>query len=138
MQTTIGPEQIERSKKIENGRSGQSKITLFVRSRKVAIERRIISVPFYTGGVATHTIFQPKPVVVYENVLDQEQEEALESAKSLAHSLGMRLEVKDISKLGLVSRLFDRVFPSKAPFLSFGDKEIGSVMTLVSGRYSSN
>ncbi len=104
------------------------RIRIFVRSRRVCVESKIVSFPSFAGGLGSNLSYQPRRVAVYEDVLDQEQKEALENCLALARSLGVKLEVKDVGRSNIFGRLLNFVLgtkvPSQTPSVSVSGKAV--------------
>jgi hypothetical protein len=58
---------------------------------------------------------------VQENVLDDKQQQMVDEARSIACTLGVALEVKDVGKQNVFSRVFKSIFSprSRAPTVTF-------------------
>jgi hypothetical protein len=132
MQSTVG---LEKSNQIQKARMNRNlldsrdistekgRITVFVQSKRVYVDTRVLSLPSFAGsGLGSNLAYQTRRVVVYEDVLDQEQREALEDSEALARSLGVELEVKDIGKSSVFTRILNYILrakvPSKTPSIS--------------------
>jgi hypothetical protein len=145
MQTFIYPEdrrRVNRNQPITQtalkNHASCSKMTLFVRSRKVAVANKTVTFPAYVNALAGFGKV-PKRVTIYENVLDEEQTNALENSAALAKSLGIELEVRDVARLSIFTRitrsiLRDRI-SVRIPSVSFAGEVITS---LANGSYSND
>jgi len=120
-----------------NNFNSSSKMTLFVRSKKVAVMSKTVLTPVYVNGLVGPKI--SKRIVIYENVLDQEQKVALENSAALARNLGIELEVRDIARQMIFARIISLLFRDKlvvrTPSVSFAGEAISS---LVSASYAKN
>ena len=85
------------------------KMTLFVRSKKVAVASKSVTIPAYVNAFAGSSKIS-KRITIYENVLDEEQKDAVENSAALAKSLGIELEVKDVARLRIFIRIISRIF----------------------------
>jgi len=81
------------------------KMILFVRSRRKCVSDNSFRLAVPMSGTRPDFTYQSNRILIYEDVLDENQEKALENAKSLARLLGLVLEVKDLSKPGFWGRL---------------------------------
>jgi len=139
MQTVLEPE--EERTQYANSQSPVStrkdprasgKVTFVVKSKRVCVANQVLSVPVVDRRFGSITTFTER-VVVYEDVLDEEQSEALEKARVLANSLGIKLEVKDISKRGILSRFLGLILRNDLDqgtlVLSFAGKTIESLVS---------
>jgi hypothetical protein len=129
MQTMIRPEESERVQINEGTNAlngfespGKGKMTIFVRSKRVYVESKIVTFPSFAGGLGFNLSYLAKRVAVYESVLDQDQREAVENSQALARSLGVKLEVKDVGRSNILGRLLGFILgakiPSKTPSVS--------------------
>lgn len=105
-------------------------ITLFIRSKKVAKDTKIIRTPVFVAGT-TQMSESAKRVVIYENVLDADQKAMLENSKALAQNLRVTLVVKDLAKLNLIERLLGLISRRKinSPFLSLDENAISVLIS---------
>lgn len=135
MQTMIRPEAEGERNQTGNGgnalntRSYQcGKMTIFVHSKRAFVDFRVVSIPLFSGIPGTHLTYESRRVAVYENVLDEEQKEALENYEALAKSLGIKLEVKDLARSNVFSRLLNSIMgaklPSKTPSVSLSGEAL--------------
>jgi len=84
--------------------SKEGKIRVFVRSHRVPARTIEISEPMYSSwGVRMGTMRSKK--MLYEYVLNEEQEKAIEEGHRVSCSLGLDLEVVDVTRRGLLGRL---------------------------------
>lgn len=113
----------------QHAKSG--KMTVYVRSKRTLISSRIVTPPAVFSGLAPSSPSAAKHVVLYENVIDEEQKTVLENTIALARSLDVELEVKDVATLGRFTRFLGMVLgsklPSRTPSLSFE----GDVIALI-------
>ncbi|MDA4111735.1 MAG: hypothetical protein OK439_04300, partial [Thaumarchaeota archaeon] len=116
--------------------SSGSKMMLFIRSKKVAVASEIVSISVFISARANPTKVSRR-ITIYENVLDQEQKDAVENSASLAKSLGVELEIRDVAKLRILSRIINSIFRDKlvarTPSVSFTG---GAITSLVSASYA--
>ncbi|MGI0078864.1 MAG: hypothetical protein ACRECH_04510 [Nitrososphaerales archaeon] len=118
---------------LNNGRNN-GKMTVFVRSKKVLVTTKMVNLSPGFNGLVPPSPSVAKRISIYENVLDQDQKAVLENSVTLARSLGVELEVKDVARIGVFNRFLDLIFrnklPSKTPSVSFE----GSVISLINSK----
>jgi len=84
--------------------SSDGKIRVVVRSRKVPSRTVEISEPVYsTSGIPMWT--RRNRLIVYDYVLDEEHNKAIQEGRRLACSLGLDLEVVDATRRGILGRV---------------------------------
>ncbi len=96
MQTVLEPDE-KRSERVDNQSSWPTendqklsgKMTLVVKSKKVCIESRVLSLPTFDGRFGSTITTREERVMVYADVLDDAQNEALKNARTLASILGI-------------------------------------------------
>jgi len=106
-------------------------MTLFVRSKKVAVASKSVTIPAYVNAFAGSNKIS-KRITIYENILDEEQKDAVENSAALAKNLGIELEVKDVARLRIFSRIIGSIFRDKfatrTPSVSFAGEAITSLI----------
>lgn len=115
------------------------KMTIFVRSKRVCVASKNVYLSTFQGNhIGSNLSTRAKRVAIYENVLDDEQKEALENSKALANSLGVKLEVRDLARTSVFRKLFDLIgrsrFAPKTPSLSFYGKTIALLASIDQSR----
>ncbi len=105
------------------------KITLYVRTHKRYVRINEIMVPTTEGlAFGARPIFASKRLFVYEDVIDEEQQEILENYRSLAKGLGIVLEVRHSARYGALRKflalILRRRLASKAPSVSIDGEAI--------------
>jgi hypothetical protein len=110
--------QSQMGSKVQSSRvtSDKGKITIYVRSKRVYVDTKLLSVPSFSGGgIWSALAYQSTRVTVCEDILDEKQREELENYKALARSLGVKLEIKDIGKSNVFTRFLNFIVGSKVP-----------------------
>jgi hypothetical protein len=84
---------------------GKGKLRLVIRSRKTArvIEFEVPLMTWY-GKVGVSR----RRATIYDYVLDERQARAVKEARELAERTGFTLEVRDVSRQGVLSRILSR------------------------------
>ncbi len=112
--------------------NSRSKMTLFVRSKKVAVASKTVTIPVYVNALSGSNKVS-KRITIYENVLDEEQKDALENSAALAKSLGIELEVRDVATFRIFTRIISSIFRDKfvtrTPSVSFAGEAITSLVS---------
>ena len=110
------------------------KMTLFVKSQRVCMVNQVLNLPAFSGTLGPMITTRSERVVVYENVLDDAQNEALKDARALADCLGFELVVKDISQHGVLARFLGFILRNdlnqRVPALSLEGKAIESLASI--------
>ena len=84
--------------------SREGKIRVVVRSRKVPARTVDITEPVYSmSGIPMET--RRNRLVVYDYVLDEEYNKAIQAGRKLACNLGLEFEVIDASRKGILGRV---------------------------------
>jgi hypothetical protein len=135
MQSSITTEEVKKSEGVRVPSANLDcesfgKITLYVRSKKALVCDSVVTLPTFPGLLGPMVPHRER-LRVYENVFDEEQLEAIQHSKTLAASLGIGLEVKDVSKSNAVVRFF--MFLSRGsrlttPSVSLDDEALYSLM----------
>jgi len=87
--------------------SSEGKVQVIVRSKKVPAYMVAYDVPIYgPTPFGVQSFKQRRYETIYESVLDVEDSAAIQEARKLSSSLGLKLEVMDKSKGSLFARLF--------------------------------
>jgi len=88
----------------------ESKIVVVVRSEKRIVDAKTICYP--VGAIiGSYKVF--KRVYVSDYVLDEKQQGIVDEARAVANHLGLRVEVRDLGRIGLLSRFLGAVSRSK-------------------------
>jgi len=111
----------------------QGKIILYLRSMEVVTGSQIVDFAVADRILSGNIVRSPKRILITNRVFDAEQEEALNNCRELAETLGIELQVKDLSRAGLLERVSGifsgKGFHGKTPSISLDG---GAVTTLVS------
>lgn len=83
-------------------------VRLLVKSRRVAVGTTLIEDPVYTL-FGTRVSLTQRRGIVFEQVYDEAQRKAIAEAKRLSCSLGLPLDVIDISSSGFFRRAISRI-----------------------------
>ncbi len=88
-------------------RGGQ--IRVVVRSRRIPVALTEFELPSYTTlyGFAHQA---RRKTIAYEYVLEEEEKRILEEVRDVAQRSGVGLEVIDLGRAGVLSRIFRRLF----------------------------
>ncbi len=104
------------------------KVRVEVRSREVPV--RTIELPKHIGTSSGYFFSYPGGhAVVYESVLDDSQQRAIDEAKRLSHELGLQLEIVDAAKSNPLRRTLSALIslgrsqPSLTLTTSWSDSE---------------
>jgi hypothetical protein len=135
MQSTITTEDVKKSDGVRVPSTNRDcgsfgKMTLFVRSKRTMVSDSVVSLPTFPG-LLTPMVPHRERLRMYENVFDIEHWEAIQHTKTLAASLGIGLEVKDVSKTNAVVRFFKflaRGSRMSTPSVSLDDDALNSLM----------
>jgi len=108
--------------------SGKQIVKVYVRSKRVAVQSfpSERTVPSIVGSVKLTSW-----VVQYEDRFDDSQKSILKYADDLASSVGVPIEVIDVSKLNLIRRLVTLVFRRdlyKTPIVLFPETAFSRIM----------
>jgi hypothetical protein len=87
-------------------KANRETISITVRNIKVPVRTAMLELRYFTP-VGPHTGM--KCVVLYDHLLDREQERVLSEAKELVGRVGARLIVIDLAREGVVRRLMRRL-----------------------------
>ncbi len=88
--------------------SGEGKVRVVIRSRRVPIGIVNRTVPIFTPtGVLVGST--PSQTLLYDTSVDEENQRTISEAQKLARRLGLGLEVFDQARAGLVTRLLLRL-----------------------------
>ena len=84
--------------------SSEGKVQVLVRSKKIPVASVLRTEPVYSpSGLLVGS--KPVRMVLYGTKLDDEQHRAIEQGQKVSRSLGLDLEVVDVSKIGFLGRL---------------------------------
>lgn len=117
-----------------NGTHG--KLILYLKSRRMFSTTGFVELPTIENGLMGNLVAKnSRRVVIEDRVFDPEDEEALRNSKEIAADLGLELEVRDLSRRGVLGKLSDFFLPASsihAPSLSLDG---GAVTSLISSSY---
>ena len=113
--------------------TSEGKVQVVVRSRKVPTGTVDFREPIYSGSTAGLLVgVRRNRLVLYGSILDEQHRRAIEEGNRISRSLGLRLEIVDASRQGILRRLLSSLGwdtlhgPTLvvAPFHSGGDSPV--------------